>query len=68
MKRQPQPHSSPHSSPQTQDVNDTKMDEANKKAIHIMKTEGMEAAVQHMCTDPATGRALTYSEMRKLYG
>jgi hypothetical protein len=44
------------------------MDEANKKAIHIMKTEGMEAAVQHMCTDPATGRALTYSEMRKRYG
>ena len=46
----------------------TYMDEPNKKAISVMKNEGIEAAVKHMFTDYVTGRTLTYSEMRHRYG
>jgi hypothetical protein len=44
------------------------MDEDNKKALNVMKTEGMDAAVKHMFTDQETGRQLSYSEMRMRYG
>jgi hypothetical protein len=44
------------------------MDEDNKKALNVMKTEGMDAAVKHMFTDQETGQQLSYSEMRMRYG
>ena len=44
------------------------IDEDNKKALNVMKTEGMDAAVKHMFTDQETGRQLSYSEMRMRYG
>lgn len=44
------------------------MDDANKKATHIMCTQGVDAGIKHMFTDQDTGRALTYSEMRARYG
>ena len=42
------------------------MDEDNKKALNVMKTKGMDAAVKHMFT--ASGRQLSYAEMRMRYG
>jgi len=47
---------------------DKNMDKDNKKALNVMKTEGMDAAVKHMFTDQETGRQLSYSEMRMRYG
>ena len=44
------------------------MDEDNKKALNVMKTEGIDGAVKHMFTDQKTGRQLSYSEMRMRYG
>jgi hypothetical protein len=44
------------------------MDDNNKKAAEVMKTQGMDVAVKHMFTEPKTGKPLTYSEMRYLYG
>lgn len=44
------------------------MDKPNKKALDVMATEGMEAAVKHMFTDQESGRQLSYSEMRMRYG
>tara|TARA_B110000908_G_C9920868_1_gene299617 strand:+ start:282 stop:521 length:240 start_codon:yes stop_codon:yes gene_type:complete len=44
------------------------MDEDNKKALNVMKTEGADAAVKHMFTDQETGQQLSYSEMRMRYG
>ena len=44
------------------------IDEDNKKALNVMKTEGMDAAVKHMFTDQETGRQLSYPEMRMRYG
>lgn len=50
------------------DVNYDKMNDNNKKAANIMKTEGIESAVKHMFTDQRTGNKLTYAEMRARYG
>ena len=44
------------------------MDKDNKKALNVMKTEGIDGAVKHMFTDQKTGRQLSYSEMRMRYG
>ena len=44
------------------------MDELNKKALDVMATGGMDAAVKHMFTDQETGRQLSYGEMRMRYG
>lgn len=44
------------------------MDEANKNAIMVAESQGMESAIQHMFTEPTTGRKMSYSEMRYLYG
>jgi hypothetical protein len=44
------------------------MDDHNKKAVDVMKTKGMNAAIEHMFTDQDTGRQLTYGEMRARYG
>ena len=45
-----------------------KMDDLNKKAMDVMNTQGVEAAIKHMFIDHETGRELTYSEMRDRYG
>ena len=44
------------------------MDEQNKKAMNIWKTKGEDSAIKYMFTDQTTGRQLSYSEMRSLYG
>ena len=44
------------------------MDDLNKKAMNVMATRGMDAAVKHMFTDQDTGRQLSYGEMRMRYG
>ena len=50
------------------DYNYDQMDDHNKKAADVMKTQGLDAAIQHMFTDQETGRQLTYGEMRARYG
>ena len=45
-----------------------KMNDTNKSAMDVMGSQGMKAAVKHMFTDQRTGKPLTYSEMRSLYG
>ena len=45
-----------------------RMDTNNQNVIEVARTQGMSAAIQHMFTEPTTGRNLTYSEMRYLYG
>lgn len=61
--------------PQTPQITQTKqtfdsdyMDEQNKKAMNIWKTKGVDSAIKYMFTDQTTGRQLSYSEMRSLYG
>ena len=56
-------------------VDVSNMDENNKKAWDVLENQGTEAAVQFMFKhpyekDPSTGegRAMSYSEMRSLYG
>lgn len=44
------------------------MDDANKKAMDVMQKDGPKEAIKHMFTDQKTGRQLSYSEMRYLYG
>ena len=50
------------------DVTYDKMDDNNKKAANILKTEGIESAVKHMFIDKKTGNKLSYGEMRARYG
>lgn len=50
------------------DVTYDKMDDNNKKAANVMKTEGIESAVKHMFIDQRTGNKLSYAEMRARYG
>ena len=47
---------------------DKGMDDANKKALDVMATEGMDSAIKYMFTDQETGRQLSYGEMRSRYG
>jgi hypothetical protein len=44
------------------------MDETNKKAFNVLKTEGADAAFKYMTTDIETGRELDYSEIRARFG
>ena len=44
------------------------MDDANKKGLDIMESEGMDAAVKYMFTDQKSGQQLSYSGMRMRYG
>ena len=44
------------------------MDDNNKKAMKIAKTQGLDAAVKYMFTHPTTGKPMSYSEMRYYYG
>ena len=43
------------------------MDDANKKILHVFKTEGQAAAVKAMFTGD-NGEELDYCEMRRRYG
>ena len=43
-------------------------DTNNQNVFEVARTQGLNAAIQHMFTEPTTGRNLTYSEMRYLYG
>ena len=44
------------------------MDAANTKATVVLSTQGYKAFVEHVFTDQETGKALSYAEMRALYG
>ena len=50
------------------DKNLEKMNDNNKQAAQILKTGDMMSAVKHMFTHPRTGKPMTYSQMRDLYG
>ena len=50
------------------DKNINKMNSHNQEAAIVMKTQGVEAAIEHMFTDQKTGTKLTYAEMRARYG
>lgn len=43
------------------------MDDANKTAMDVMASGGMDAAVKHMMTG-ADGKPRSYAEMRAMYG
>ena len=44
------------------------MDEANKTAANVFNTQGEKAFFKHIFTDQETGRQMSYSEMRSMYG
>ena len=44
------------------------MDTNNSKAMDVWESKGVEAAVKHMFTDQETGKQLSYSQMRSMYG
>ena len=44
------------------------MDEANKAAADVCNTQGKGAFFKHVFTDQDTGRTMSYSEMRSMYG
>lgn len=46
----------------------TGMDDLNRTAMEVSRTEGWNAAITHMFTDQASGRTLSYAEMRMRYG
>jgi hypothetical protein len=50
------------------DKNIHKMNSHNQEAAIVMKTQGVEAAIEHMFIDQKTGTKLTYAEMRARYG
>ena len=54
--------------PSKEEPSKTGMDENNSKALDVLKTQGSQAFVKHVFTDQCTGRSLSYSEMRQLYG
>lgn len=43
------------------------MDDKNKEAYNVMKTQGMDSAIEHMFTR-GDGSTRSYAEMRALYG
>jgi len=49
-------------------INKNDMDKNNRKAMEIINTQGIEAGIKHMFTHPRTGQAMSYSEMRSMYG
>ena len=45
------------------------MDDANKKALRVLETQGQDAFIKHVFTDPKDEKkTLSYAEMRMLYG
>jgi hypothetical protein len=44
------------------------MDKHNKNAMDILATKGFDAAIEHMFIHPQTGKPMSYSQMRELYG
>ena len=51
----------------TIEIDLSKMDDANLKAMHVLTTEGQEAFIKQVFTGE-NEKQLTYSEMRSLYG
>ena len=55
-------------------INSELMDDNNKKAYNVMKTEGTDAAVKFMFQHPTENkedgkpRKMSYAEMRSFYG
>ncbi len=45
-----------------------KMDDANKRAYNILKSEGVSSSVEHMFKHPETGEKMDYATMRYYYG
>jgi len=45
----------------------TEMDEVNKKAFDIYKTEGSKTFIKHVM-NPTGKKELTYAEMRSMFG
>jgi len=45
-----------------------KMDNGNKKAYNLLKTEGVNSSVEHMFRHPKTGEKMDYATMRYFYG
>ena len=43
------------------------MDDNNKKAVEVLESEGIDAAIKHMSTRP-NGTIRSYAEMREMYG
>ena len=44
------------------------LDEDNKKAIDILKSEGIDKGIEHMFKHPVTGEQMDYATMRSFYG
>ena len=44
------------------------MDDDNKRAMDILASEGPEAAMRFMFTDPNTGKSCNYADMRSRFG
>ena len=44
------------------------MDEANKTAADVFNTQGHSSFIKHIFTEQSTGRTMSYSEMRSMYG
>jgi len=47
---------------------DLQTEDINQIAINLLKTKGSKEFIQHVFTHPETGKQLSYSEMRSLYG
>ena len=47
---------------------ENKMDNVNKKAYNLLKTEGVKSSVEHMFKHPETGEKMDYATMRYYYG
>ena len=44
------------------------MDDANKAAADVFNTQGEGSFIKHIFTEQSTGRTMSYSEMRSMYG
>ena len=44
------------------------MDDANKSAADVFNTQGYSSFIKHIFTEQSTGRTMSYSEMRSMYG
>ena len=44
------------------------MDEANKTAADVFNSRGEGSFIKHIFTEQSTGRTMSYSEMRSMYG
>ncbi len=44
------------------------MDKSNQNAYKVLVEQGTEKAIEHVMKDPKTGEAISYANMRLLYG